>query len=174
MYICVCAWYINDIYIYIYIFAHKQRKKKYIYIYMILFACIWVALYRIISKHRLLSTLRSRLPPSMKSPAGPPWRMPCWRPSIIPRMKTCSLDQWLDFSWENRSRKPSIFPWFLWDFPVIFPVKTNQLKESSETLGHVDFLPTLGPFEVYALRRAPDLTCWSSVPQMRWIPLVRT
>ena len=36
---------------------------------------------------------RSLPPPSMKSPAGPRWRMPCWRPSIIPRMKMCSLDE---------------------------------------------------------------------------------
>ena len=28
---------------------------------------------------------------------------------------------------EHLNRKPSIFPWFLWDFPVIVPGKTNQL-----------------------------------------------
>ena len=29
---------------------------------------------------------------------------------------------------ENLNRKPSIFPWFLWDVPVIVPQKTNQLN----------------------------------------------
>ena len=43
--------------------------------------------------------------------------------------KTCCRNQWVDFSWENLSRKPSIFPWRSWDWRWYPSGKTNQLKK---------------------------------------------
>ena len=46
------------------------------------------------------------------------------------------MNQWVDFSWENLNRKPGIFQWRSWDFPVIFPLKQSiQEGFKDETLG---------------------------------------
>ena len=38
--------------------------------------------------------------------------------------------QWIGFSWDNLNRKPSIFPWNSWGFPVNYP-----LNQSIEHIG---------------------------------------
>ena len=47
-------------------------------------------------------------------------------PTFRSKRVTKSWIQWVNLR-ENRNRKPLIVPWFLWDFPVIFPNKTNQI-----------------------------------------------
>ena len=44
--------------------------------------------------------------------------------------------QWIGW-WENVNRKPSIFPWRSWHFPVKFPVKTNQLTCTTLVCGYL-------------------------------------
>ena len=52
----------------------------------------------------------------------------CWSPGK-------SIVQWVDFFREHLKKKPSNFPWFLWDFPVICPL--NQSIDGRNTW-HVD------------------------------------
>ena len=37
---------------------------------------------------------------------------------------------------DNLHRKPSIFPWFLWDFPLIFPPKTSKNQSIDLSFAH--------------------------------------
>ena len=42
-------------------------------------------------------------------------------------MDDLGYGKWVDKKGKHLNRKPSIFPCVLWDCPVIFPVKINQL-----------------------------------------------
>ena len=51
-------------------------------------------------------------------------------PSKEKKKGTCQC-QWVDLR-ENLNRKPSIFPWHLWEFPVIFPL--NQPIDNGDSM----------------------------------------